>query len=507
MVDHVQPIVDPVARPHGRWPWAPARAFDRLEWASSHAVLFPMAALFVIGVAGNLPNELFQDTWLVILGGREIVAHGLPSHDTLTIWTHGRGWVDQQWLAQLIFYGLYAIGGIKLALSAHAAAAGAAFAGAIVLARRRGASTRSICWVAVPAYFLLTWSAWVARAQSVALLLFVILVALLIRDARAPSRRVFLALPLLALWANIHGTAAMAAMLVALRGITYAVERRERPRRDWAPRAAALVVAPFACLFVSPYAASLPHYYETILLNGGFRQLVVEWRPTAPSIQTAPFYLLAFLAVWLIGREKDRLCLYEKVLLIFTLVLGLEALRSVIWFTLAALMLLPTLLDVVLKENTAAMRFRLLNRAFVAASIVGAVLTVGVVAAKPASWFEHEYPSGALAAFDRAQTRDPNMRVFADEAYGDWLLLKRPGLRGRLAFDIRFELTSKAQLQNLLNIKRRVEGWKAMVAPYSLFVLKKGPDSKLAASLLRQPGAHLEYRGHGAIVIWRAALP
>jgi len=128
----------------------------------------------------------------------------------------------------------------------------------------------------------------------------------------------------------------------------------------------------------------LPHYYEAILLNGGFRQLVVEWRPTAPSLQTAPFYLLAFLAVWLIGRAKNRLSTYEKALLVFTLVLGLTAMRSVIWFTLTALMLLPTLLDVVLRENTAAMRFRLLNRAFVAASVIAAALTLAVVAA--VSW-------------------------------------------------------------------------------------------------------------------------
>src|SRR5207247_1325754 len=99
------------------------------------------------------------DTWLVVLGGREIVAHGLPSHDTLAIWTHGREWVDQQWLAQLVFYGLYALGGVKLALSVHVAATTAAFTAAVVIARRRGASTRSICWLAVPTYFLLTWSA------------------------------------------------------------------------------------------------------------------------------------------------------------------------------------------------------------------------------------------------------------------------------------------------------------------------------------------------------------
>ena len=504
MVDHVQPVVDPLPRARSRP--ITARAVElALDWASRHAVLFPVAAFFLVGVAGNLPSELFQDGWLVILGGREIVAHGLPSHDTLTIWTQGREWVDQQWLAQLFFYGLYALGGIKLALAAHVTTVAGAFTLALVFARRRGASTRSICWVAVPAYFLLTWAAWNARAQSLALLLFVVLAMLLIADARSPSRRVFFALPLLVLWANLHGTAAMAAMLVALRGITYALERRRLPLGQWAPRTAALAVAPFACLFASPYAASLPHYYETMLLNGGFRQLVVEWRPTSPSFQTGPFYLLAFLAVWLIGCEKNRLCSYEKVLLVFTLVLGLTALRSVIWFTLAALMLLPTLLDIVLKENTAAMRFGLLNRAFVATSFIVAVLALAVVAAKPSSWFERGYPNAVLSAFDRAQTRDPNVRVFADEMYGDWLLLRRPDLRGRLAFDIRFELTSKTQLQQLLDIKRRVEGWKQRIAPYSLFVLKKGPDNKLARSLLRLPGARLEYRGHGAIVIWRKA--
>jgi hypothetical protein len=95
------------------------------------------------------------------------------------------------------------------------------------------------------------------------------------------------------------------------------------------------------------------------------------------------------------------------------------------------------------------------------------------------------------------------MKVFANETYGDWLLLRRPELRGRLAFDIRFELTSKKELVRLLYIRRRTDGWTRLVAPYSLFVLKKGPESKLASALLRQPGARLEYRGQEAIVISR----
>jgi hypothetical protein len=504
MVEHVQPIVDRVGEAPARQEMAGRRVLERtLGWAGREALLFPVVALFLIALAGNLPRELFQDSWLTIVGGREVVQHGLPSHDTLAIWTQGREWIDQQWLAQLLFYGLYAFGGIKLALALHVLAAGGAFVLAVVVARWRGGSTRSVCWIAVPTYVLLTWGSWNARAQSLALLLFVLLIALLIRDAHSPSRRVFFVLPLLVLWANIHGTALSGAGLVALWGLTYAIERRKQPLREWAPRSALLVVAPFACILVSPYAASLPRYYETMLFNSGFREFVTEWSPTAASAQTAPFYLLAFLTVWLIGRQKERLLPFEKVLLAATLLIGLQTIRGVIWFTLVALMLVPVALDGVLKPNTRAMRFQLLNRSLIAMSVVGVVVALGAVATKPSSWFERTYPTGILSAFDRAQAQDPQLKVFANDAYGDWLLLRRPELQGRLAFDIRFELLSKKELQRLLGIRWRSDGWQQRLAPYNLFVLKRGPESRLAAGLLKQPGARVEYRGQGAIVIFR----
>jgi hypothetical protein len=477
-----------------------SRAFG---WALNEAVLFPIVALFIVGLLGNIPGELLSDSWLVVLGGREVVQHGLPHHDTLTIWTQGREWVDQQWLGQLAFYGLYALGGIKLALIGHVTAASTAFILALVAARWRGGSTRSVCWLALPSIFLLVWGSWNARAQSLALVLFVTVVWLLIADARKQSRRVFLVLPLLVVWANVHGTAITGAALVALWGITYAVERRRLPWRTWVPRAALLCLAPVACLFASPYAADLPGYYHLMLTNSGLRQYIVEWRPTAPSLQTAPFFAIAFLAVWLVGRCRERLLRYEKIVLALTLLMALESIRSVIWFTLVALMLVPVALDGVLKPNVSAMRFGLLNRALVLASLAGVIAASATIAAKPSSWVTRQYPNGVLSAVDRVQAAHPGVRVFANEIYTDWLLLKRPELKGRLAFDIRFELTSKSQLQRLVDIRRRVEGWRQAVSSYGLFVLAKGPEGPLAKAILQEPGAKLEFRGHDAIVIWR----
>jgi hypothetical protein len=505
MVEHAQPIPDGVVTAPGRTFEAATSRWARITaWALREALLFPVVALFIIAIVISLPDELHSDSWFAIFGGHEVAHNGLPLRDSLTIWTHGQQWVDQQWIGQLVFYGMYAVAGVKLALFGHAVATSSAFVGAIVFARRRGASVRSICWLTLPTLFLLIWGSWNARAQSLAFGLFVAVVWLLVVDSRAPSRRVFLALPLLVLWANVHGSAVTGALLVVVAGLTYAFERRRELRREWLPRAALLCTAPIACLFVSPYALSLPGYYHSVLFNSAFRDYVIEWRPTTPDFQTSPFYLLAFLAVWLIGRHGDRLSRFEQALLLATLLLGLQSMRGVIWFALVAAMVMPAALDGLLRQNHAAERFASLNRALIAVSLAGVLTAVVAVAVKPAEWFERDYPNAILTAVQRAETANPRVRVFANEQYSDWLLLRRPELRGRLAFDIRFELFSRKQIEGLVALRRQVKGSQRIVAPYALFVLKKGTDTLLANGLLREAGSRELYRGAGAIVIFRA---
>jgi hypothetical protein len=205
----------------------------------------------------------------------------------------------------------------------------------------------------------------------------------------------------------------------------------------------------------------------------------------------------------LIGRRRDLLNRYEKAVLIVTLLMGLQTLRGVLWFTFVALMVVPVVLDGALKPNTAAMRFGMLNRALIATSAAGILMTLVAVSAKPSSWFERAYPQGVLAAVQRVEAKNPHVRVFANEQYADWLLLRRPELYGRVAYDVRFELITRKQLERLVDIRNQVEGWQKAVAPYGLFVLRKGIESDLAKGLLRERGAKLEYRGHDVVVISR----
>src|SRR5205807_10563837 len=141
----------------------------------------------------------------------------------------------------------------------------------------------------------------------------------------------------------------LASALVPLRGLSMLLER-DRPLRDRLPVAAVLTAAP-ALLLASPYGFSLVGYYHKLLLNPAFSRYVTEWAPTKLGIATAPFYLLALLAAWLAGRCRARLTLFEQGALLLTLVLAWLAVRSVAWFMLSALVLLPVALDGLLKRQ------------------------------------------------------------------------------------------------------------------------------------------------------------
>src|SRR4051794_19393556 len=70
-----------------------------------------------VALVAALSGQLFStDGWLALVGGRFIVRSGLPHHETLTVLSQGRDWINQQWLGQVALYGLDRLGGLRLIL-------------------------------------------------------------------------------------------------------------------------------------------------------------------------------------------------------------------------------------------------------------------------------------------------------------------------------------------------------------------------------------------------------
>ena len=472
---------------------APPRVSRFAAALEENGLLVVALGAFAIVLVVVLRRGLGGDSWLALVSGRWIVQHGLPSHDTLTLWTHGRRWVDQQWLAQLALYGLWRLGGIKLAMLVHALLATGALIGSALIAKRHGAAARSVTWVAIPVMLAYYPVAAVMRPQSFAFPLFTATLWLLLADARRPSRRVFATLPLLVLWANLHGSVLLGAGLVSLAGLV-ALAKPQRPTA----RGLALLLAPWLCVFISPYALHLPAYYEKVLVGSDFKHLVTEWAPTTLSLVTAPVFVLVLGGLWLIGRGGRGLPLFDQVAFVVMAVISFQAIRNIAWIALVALAVLPPLVD---RLRSPVEEPRRLNR-ILALTILGSlVVSVAGVVAKPASWFTNAFPAAAAQA--AAGAAGHSGRVFGTSPYADWVLWTEPSLAGRVAFDTRFELLSRAQLEQLARVEDSAGDWLRSIRGFRVFVLGRRSDKTLEQALLRALPARVVFSSPQVVVLRR----
>jgi hypothetical protein len=472
------------------------------ELLAREPFLVLLVAIQAVILCFRLPDHVRSDTWLSLVAGRLVARHGLPHHDTLAVWSHGRTWIDQQWLGQLALYWLHLFGGLRLLLLAHVVLLVAGFALALVFARRSGASARSVALVGILA-LLVALSNSVARTQTFAFLFFVALFWLLASDAQRPSRRVLLALPLLVAWANIHGSAVLGAGLVLLWAASELIRAGLRTGA-WGLRARALGLAAAATLslFVSPYGVSVVQYYRSVLGSGAFRDLVTEWQASTFPAQW-PFFVLAVGGIWLVARKPRRLSLFEHLALLATAFAALDAVRNLVWFALVAVMVVPRALDDVWPVVIAPLRRRV-NIGLSSSAVAVLVGSLAVAAAHSPAWYAKDYPQGAAAAVSRAANGDRSLRVFANEAFADWLLWKVPALAGRVAFDARFELMNTEELHAVARFRQpNAANRLAPASGYRLIVLDPASEKPAIRAVLREPGARTLYRDSHVAVLLR----
>ena len=485
----------------------PTRDGTVLAWLERHALFIAGLAAVTAAILGTLRLHVNQDAWLALVDGRYLADYGIPHHDTLTVITHGAAWIDQQWLAQLAIYGVYRVGGLALYGIVYVGLTVAAMGLALAAARRLGGRDVHVLWVLPLAAFLFFAGSFEVRTQGFAYPLFVGVLWLLAADARAPSRRrVYLVLPLLILWSNLHGSAIIGAGLAVLYGLSLIVEELRTQRRLRVPRRAiAMVVGAPLCLLVTPYGIQGVTYYRQTLMNPVFKALVTEWRPiTSAAVLAIPFFVAAFATVWILGQSRSRARLFEALTLLMLIAAGISAIRNVTWFALAALVLLPSTLSAIVPARPAAPRRRRLNLTLVGATLVVLLGSVISVAAKPQSWFEHGYDTRALGAVAAQVHKHPGARIFADIHFGDWLLWHEPDLAGRVAYDARLELLTTTQLRKLTTLTEiQPPNTPDLLAGYGLFVLDRTDASNVKLMLVRT-GAHIVWQGRGIAVAARS---
>jgi hypothetical protein len=260
-------------------------------------------------------------------------------------------------------------------------------------------------------------------------------------------------------------------------------------------------LAAWVCALATPYGLDILDYYHLLLVDPPFGDAIVEWERSDPSGKTAIFFGVAVataaLAVW----QWRRLTAFELVVLALLFVSAVDAVRGIVWFTLAVAVLGPLLVDGAIRKADV-VQYPRLNVGLAAVATVVTVVAVAVVASKPESWFEREWPQGALAA---VRSAGPNARVYPSDRHADWLLWRLPELRGRVAYDVRFELLTPEQFEEIARFDNEIGAdWKRAADGYDVVVVDELAEPSHTADLLAEPGTRPGYRDEDIAVILRS---
>ena len=232
-----------------------------------------LAALAVTAVAALLSVQAADGPWLAELGRAIANRGGIPDGVPYAS-APSAHWHNVPALGELLFALLGTLGsrGVQIAQVA-------AVAGTLALlardARRAGAKERALAialLLLLPACF----GPIVAiRAQLFSLPLFAACVLLLRSESRAPSHRIWLLLPLFALWGNLHGAVLTGAAVAG----AYLIFERARHRLG---ESVAVMVASAIALCANPALWNTPAYVLGVLNNEAARQAIGLWAPLSP---------------------------------------------------------------------------------------------------------------------------------------------------------------------------------------------------------------------------------
>jgi len=246
-----------------------------------------------------------NDLWWHLAAGKWIVQHHAVPRDDIFAWTrYMRDWIDNEWLSQVVFYGVWRVGGDRALIVLRAL-----LFGAMALMLRRYTGARAFPY-ALASAIALSHHWWELRPSVFSLLGLLGMLILI------PRGRWWWLPPLFLIWANLHpgfvfGLVVFGA-IVAARAIT----------RWGAGAPAGAWCASLAATLINPYGWRVYEQQLTVASNPEYRALLDEW-----IVPPVPFLLFAA-GILIIGAlSLRRMPLPRLIPLFATATLSMTAVR------------------------------------------------------------------------------------------------------------------------------------------------------------------------------------
>jgi hypothetical protein len=489
---------------------ADARPAARVRPTAGQLYWLLSAVSLVIAGSVMFGRYLFWDTFYDLYAGRYIVSHGIPRTNVATVASAGASWVDQQWLAHLLYYAAWAFGGYRLLAAVSAVGVTAGFALLALLMLRRGVpALRAFEWTA--AAFAVCFGSLIIRAESLAYPLFAATVWLLLEDERSARlrRRTWVLIPVIIVWVNTHGSALLGAGVVVLyaayRVLKALIMRDVRGALGYV----ALGLAAGACLLCTPYGAAIIADDLSFVGSRVLARNIVEWAPQRLGSPVSWIFFamaaattVAVRIAWRRGARPDPLLAGLTMLL---LGLSIVAVRNQVWFGISASLLASEALARAKPDGSQLVSAAL---ARLTAIVLGALALASVItlAVTPERQFYREVPLRSIDAAAQVAAMHPAMKVLGDEASGSAMLWLHPSLLGRVGFDWRLDQYSASQLTAYFDFALvRGRRWQRVMHGYDIVVVSRTQDPRLAAALTKLAAWRVVHRDAAGLVLVRRA--
>jgi hypothetical protein len=371
-------------------------------------------AVFVL--AGN-HLLIDPDTMWQISIGQWIVDHAaVPTTDVYSFTMRGQPWISTQWLAQVAYAAVYAVAGWSGPVVLASVCIAATFAlFTRHLARRLSESTTLVF---VAAALALTVPHLLARPHVLALPVMMAWVGGLVTAADRRAAPSFWLLPLMILWANLHGGFVLGLALVAPIALDAMWNAEASQRKSLALRWTLFAVTALAASCVTPYGWDSLLASRKILALGEALPLIMEWRP-ADFSSLGPLEVCLLLGLGLTLYRGISLPPLRIVLLLGMLHMGLSQVRSLETFALLVPLFLAAPLAKQIGAAEAAKPAGAPRGVLFAGLVV--LLSAGTVAYASVARFEPHTRGSPVTAVKELKKLNFS-RVFNDYDFGGYLI-------------------------------------------------------------------------------------
>jgi hypothetical protein len=265
---------------------------------------FALATVFLAGANAFKDSDSFYH----LKAGQVIwETKSIPRTDVFSSSAPGGKWVTHEWLAELLFYGVYHVGGFNGVIVAVALLAVLTYFLVIQTAMNRGAKLAVAAVIALVIGYL-PFDLWVPRPQIFSFLTFALLLFSLESYRRTKQLRwLYLSVAVMWFWANTNASVLLGLVVM----LFYAVSEFLKSKKDGSRLSLA---------FLGALAASLanPNTYHILFyrndIQEGIRLLrILEWYPityfigqNGTKLFLAEMILPVILLLWYFGFQKKH---------------------------------------------------------------------------------------------------------------------------------------------------------------------------------------------------------